>query len=390
MTPLNKNIQVFLSLVRAGLWEHDVQLASFGKIDFNDVYRLAAEQSVVGLVAAGIEHIIDVKVPQEVALTFAGSALQLEQQNKAMNQFIGVLIEKLRAADIYALLVKGQGIAQCYERPLWRSCGDIDFFLSPDNYNKAIEYLSPLASSVGVFEVYKCHLPLTIDNWEVELHGSLRSGLWAKLDKVIDEVQSDVFYGGNVRSWINDYTQVFLPRADEDIIFVFSHILQHFFKEGVGLRQICDWCRLLWTNHDVLNVAMLESRLKRSGIMTEWKCLSALAVKYLGMPSDVLPFYSSNRKWLNKASRIMDSVLETGNFGHNREKEYYSKHSFVVYKMISLGRYSKDIIHHFSIFPKDSIKTWCSIVRTGIRAAIQQIKPSRFNDSRRTLVDSIQ
>lgn len=85
------------------------------------MYRLAEEQSVVGLVSAGIEHIVDVRVPQEVALTFAGSALQLEQRNKAMNQFIGVLIEKLRAADIYTLLVKGQGVAQCYERPLWRA-----------------------------------------------------------------------------------------------------------------------------------------------------------------------------------------------------------------------------------------------------------------------------
>lgn len=30
-----------------------------------------------------------------------------------MNKFVGQLIEKLRKEDIYALLVKGQGIAQC-------------------------------------------------------------------------------------------------------------------------------------------------------------------------------------------------------------------------------------------------------------------------------------
>ena len=124
---LDNNTQAFLALVRAGLWEKDVQLSSYGDIDFKEVYRLAEEQSVVGLVAAGIEHIVDIKIPKEDALQFVGQSLQLEQQNTAMNHFIGVIVDKMRAAGIYTLLVKGQGIAQCYERPLWRSCGDVDF-----------------------------------------------------------------------------------------------------------------------------------------------------------------------------------------------------------------------------------------------------------------------
>lgn len=52
------------------------------------MYRFAQEQSVVGLVAAGLEHVQDVKVPQNVALSFAGATLQLEHRNKAMNEFV--------------------------------------------------------------------------------------------------------------------------------------------------------------------------------------------------------------------------------------------------------------------------------------------------------------
>lgn len=44
-----------------------------------------------------------------------------------------------------------------------------------------------------------------------------------------------------------------MPRAEEDVVYVFAHILQHFFKGGIGLRQICDWCRLLYTYRDSLN-----------------------------------------------------------------------------------------------------------------------------------------
>ena len=123
----DKNIKAFMALVRAGLWEKDVRLLRYGSIDFKAICRLAEEQSVVGLVAAGVEHVTDVKVPKDDVLTLVGSALQIEQRNLAMNNFIGAIVERMREADIYTLLVKGQGIAQCYERPLWRVSGDVGF-----------------------------------------------------------------------------------------------------------------------------------------------------------------------------------------------------------------------------------------------------------------------
>ena len=206
----DNTIEAFFALVRAGLWETDVLLASYGEVDYADILLLAKEQAVVGLVAAGFEHVIDVKVPQQWALQFAGQTIQLEQRNKAMNSFIGSLINKMRDADIYTLLVKGQGIAQCYERPLWRACGDVDLFLSDSNYDKAKAFLVPLASSVESEGVYKKHFEMVIDPWVVELHGSMRSGLSSRVDKVIDETQDEVFCGGDVRSWMNGNTQIFL------------------------------------------------------------------------------------------------------------------------------------------------------------------------------------
>lgn len=61
----DKNQQVFFALVRAGLWKQNVRLLQFGKVDYSIVYQLAEEQSAVGLVAAGLECVSDVKVPQE-------------------------------------------------------------------------------------------------------------------------------------------------------------------------------------------------------------------------------------------------------------------------------------------------------------------------------------
>ena len=364
---LSNNQQAFLALVWAGLWEKEVRLSPFDGIDFKEIYRLAEEQSVVGLVAAGLEHIVDIKVPQEDALTFVGNALQLEQRNAAMNKFVAKLIEYLRQKDVYTLLVKGQGIAQCYERPLWRSCGDVDLLLSDKNLRAAKEYLSPLASHVDKEEPYEQHTAMTIDSWLVELHGNLRTGVTSKMDRGIEDLQNGVFYGGNVRSWLNGDTQVFLPSADIDVLFIFTHILKHFFRNGIGLRQICDWCRSLWTFKDSLNHGLLESRIQKMGIMTEWKAFAALAVDNLGMPVEAMPLYSDDKKWRKKSGKMLDYIFEAGNFGHNRDDSYANKYPPIIRKLISFGRHNRDSIKYFPIFPLDTVKSWWKMLKFGFR-----------------------
>lgn len=353
----NTNQLAFFTLLRAGLWEQEAQLSHLGEIDYSAIYTLAEEQSVVGLVAAGIEHVSDIKLPKGTVLQFVGQTLQLEQRNNSMNAFIEELIGKLRSEDIYTLLIKGQGIAQCYERPQWRACGDVDLFLSKDNYDKARELLIPLALDVEE-DVKRQHLGMKIGEWSVELHGTIHGRVGHRVNKGLDEIKEDIFIGGQVRSWLNRNTLIFLPSADNDVIIVFSHILQHFFEVGIGLRQICDWCRLLWTYKDSINKRLLENRLKSMGVMTEWKAFASLAVDYLGMPREAMPLYSDEKKWSKKAEKICTIIIETGNFGHKRDNSYRTRHSYLIMKFISLWRNTRDSMSYFAIFPVDAIRTW--------------------------------
>ena len=342
----NTNTKAFFELVRAGLWENEVRLSNYKNIDFAEVYRLAEEQSVIGMVAAGIDHVVDVKVPQVWALQFAGQTIQLEQRNKEMNAYIAGLIDKLRKENVYALLVKGQGVAQCYEKPMWRCSGDIDLFLSDENFQRAKSYLLPLASSVEEEYVREKHLGLTIletsgtsdkgraDGWVVELHGHLYSGLSSRVERELDKLQEDSFYGDQVRSWMNGQTQIFLLKAENDAFYVFTHILQHFYKGGIGLRQICDWSRLLYTYRDSMNRDLLEQRIKRAGLMMEWKAFGALAIEYLGFPKDSMPLLDVRSKkedvrWRKKADRIMEFILKSGNMGHNRDMSHFGVRSAI-------------------------------------------------------------
>lgn len=367
---IQNNQRAFFVILRAGLWEQDVNLSQLGDFDFIEVSHLAEEQSVLGLVAAGLEHIVDVCVPQEFAMTLIGQVLWLEQHNTSMNKYVARLIDLLRKHDVYALLVKGQGIAQCYERPLWRACGDIDLLLSKDNYNRAKSFLLDIATAKEPEDKQALHLGLTIDGWLIELHGSLRSCCLSKMDKTIDVVQKDVFFNGSVRSWINGDTQVFLPSPNNDVFLVFTHIIKHYFNGGVGLRQVCDWCRLLWTYRETIDRRLLETWLNRAGIMTEWKAFASYAVDYLGMPVEAMPFYDAKVKWSHKAKRINAFIIDNGNFGHNRDSSYYVSKPYLIRKYLSFKRHTADGLSHLSVFPLDSIRVWGHMFILGIKAVL--------------------
>lgn len=371
---LNNNQQAFFELLRAGLWEKEARLSMFGAIDYKEVYRIAEEQSVLGLIAAGLEHVTDVKFLKEDVLQFVGSALHLEQRNQAMNTFVSDLVERLRGEQIYTLLVKGQGIAQCYERPLWRASGDVDLLLDSENYKTASSFLTRIADSIDEDRPETKHFAMTIGAWEVELHGTLRSQLGKRIDDVIDEVQEDTFTNANVRSWSNEGTDILIPAPDNDVIFIFTHILQHFFREGIGIRQICDWCRLMWTYRDSIDASLLEDRLKRMRVIPEWKSFAYLVVNSLGMPEEAMPFYSSDLKWKRKAKDILSYIIETGSFGRSLDYSYYKKYPFLVYKAISLCKHTHKGIRHFILFPTVSTREWGRMIRVGLKLTAKQSK----------------
>ena len=396
---MDKNIRALFELIKAGLWGNgNPEIRIDGTTDWQEVYQLAQDQSVQGLVLQGIDWFKVLRkaqaqaeqgskfnIPQVLLLQWIGKVQVIEQRNKEMNAFIAELIEKLRKNDIYALLVKGQGIAQCYEKPLWRCSGDVDLLLSADNYEKAKDVLMPLASEAETESQGFKHLGMTIDGWVVELHGSLRVGLPQRINRVLDDIQEDTFYRGNVRSWLNGQTQIFMLGKENDVVYVFVHFFNHFYKEGVGLRQICDWCRLMWTYRDEIDVKKIEGCIQEMGLVSEWKAFYNLASRYLGMPDldsqDSQTRMSDQRssagltvhdsRFDKKADRIMEFILKSGNMGHNRDMSHFSKYPYLIRKCVSMGRRIGDLINHARIFPLDSLRFFPRIMFNGVRSAMR-------------------
>ena len=368
---MNKGEEVFFTLLRAGLWEQGVRLLPFGTVDFDDVYRIADEQSVIGLVAAGLEHVEDMKVKKQDALPFLKKVFSLESRYSAMNRFIGEIVERLASVGVRAILIKGQGVAQCYVRPQWRSAGDIDLLVSRSDYEHAKRILSPMAEANSIKEnIRTLEYSMTIEPWVVELHGALDCRLSARMDRALGGIQESCCEKGEIRIWKNDGYEICLPSADNDVFVVFTHIVKHFFRGGIGLRQICDWCRLLWTNRQTIDQDLMSKHLLDMRLLTEWRAFAAFAVAYLGMPVDAMPFYNSSFYWKCKANLIKKDILREGNFGHKRDISYYQKYPFLIYKTISLWRHFRDAVLHSFLFPIDSWRVFFKVFSTGVDVAV--------------------
>lgn len=312
MQSFDNNTKAFFELLRAGLWEQEARLFQFGEIDYKEVYRRAEAQSVVGLVGAGLEHVTDVVLRRDYTLAFVRSALQLEQQNIAMNQFIGEVVRRLCEAGIRVLLVKGSAIAQCYSRPLLRSCGDIDLFFSKAEHDKAVALLSTMATRIVQDSHFTKSVGLLIDGWFVEAHGTLRCGLSSKLVKETDNVQRHAFGTHYARTWKNGNVDVHLPDVDSDLFLLFTHFVRHFYKGGVTLKQLCDWCRFLYLYHCSVDVRLLEERLNRTNLIQEWKSFAHVVIEYLGMPAEAIPLFSYDNRQQSREEHIISFILDGG------------------------------------------------------------------------------
>lgn len=372
----SSSTETFFLLVRVGLFgsTEDAERLLAGDVDWAVVYQLAKEQSVVGLAAEGMEKLRSAGlqahgsplVPREWMLRMTSMAFRWEQRNVAMNKFVGQLIGRLRKRGVYAILLKGQGVAQCYTKPLWRACGDVDLLLSDEDLQKAKDYLLPFALKSKDGNEYKKEFAMVLNSWVVELHGSLRCGFSSRIDRELDRVYHDTFHGGEARSWMNGQVQVFMLGKENEVFYVFVHFLNHFYKAGVGIRQICDWCRLLWTFRDSLDCDALESRLKAMKLMSEWRAFGMFAVEYLGMPVNAMPFYADDEKWRRKAKQILRFILKTGNMGHNRKGLKKSGDAFLWRKIKSSVQRISDLAHHLTIFPLDTLRFFPRIFLNGL------------------------
>ena len=316
---MNNNQQAFFELLRAGLWsDGNPDIRIDGTTDWSEVYRLATEQSVLGLVLAGLEHSY-IKPPKLLLLQWIGEVQMIEQQNKKLNEAAEHLTRIFKKGGLRSCVLKGQGVARLYDRSLSlrRQPGDIDLWVEGGR-EKVLQFLKSSCLKIGTVVIHHVDASI-IDGVETEVHflpsysyNYLRYIKYKQFFKEEANQQFDHF---------DEQVGFAYPTNRFNAVYLMLHIFRHVFHEGIGLRQLMDYYFVL--------IHLTDEERKWAYGKLKWLGLGKVtsAVMYVMkavflMDDKYLLCYPSEKT----GQYLLEEILAGGNFGKFGE-QYESAHS---------------------------------------------------------------
>ena len=303
-----------VSLLRSSLWGTQVDLKGqqLSHELFQELTKLATEQAVMGLVSQGLMD-SSVRLERDDALNMFAIQQTIRQRNAVMDKAVVELCQRLEAEGIRMLVMKGQTIAALYLDAGLRQSGDIDFLIHPDDWEKAIEYVSKdLDVDVKDHNSQK-HVEWKMDGVQYEMHRLLTKFAYPKHQRYWDRVVLPEIWERQYSVKINGYDVPTL-QPTYNVLYTFVHIFYHLIIDGIGIRQFCDESILLKSLD--FDKELLDRHLRGIGLRNAFTGLGAVMTDYLGLPEDAFPFAITDEDH-RRAPRLMNNIIERGNFGHN-------------------------------------------------------------------------
>ena len=364
---MNINTQEqMLALLRGGLWGTPTDERAFvgKKVSWKDIFYLAKEQTVLGLVGDGLALLPTAcQPPQKAWMNFVMMAAQMEEQNKRMNDLVGLLARK----GCPFVLLKGQELALCYRNPLRRAPGDIDMFMGFDkeSYEQGKAMVTAMAEKTGTPNDKRRHADFVVNGNVVEVHGNMRFCVSKACDSVFVDWMKKKVDGKKFRQVTIGGEQVNVLPADVDVLFVFVHLLNHLMQGGVGLRQVSDWMMALHAHRVVMDKELLKEDIRLLHLEKFWRPMAAMAVEQLGFPKEEMPLY--DKKFSKKGERIMEHIFMTGNFGtRQKQNQIDDSHGRWIKKLVTFWGQIPLYWHTFWLYPKETLHCFTHYVKQSI------------------------
>ena len=255
--------------------------------DWLRLFEFCNKQALIGVGFTAVEklHAVGVVCPAALRMRWMALALQIERQNEKITKQCRELTKKYEHDGLQCCILKGQGNLQNYpeELRMRRMPGDVDVWCIPPKDgldiavatgNKDVEYVKYRGVN-AVIEYARMQFRLcgidkqpraiyhhidapAIDGTEVEIHykpsfcrSLIRNRRMRKWFAVhaYECTKHKCRYGFPV------------PTSSVNVVYQMCHLFNHFFHEGIGLRQLMDYYYTLkiWHN-DLEEKIELESR----------------------------------------------------------------------------------------------------------------------------------
>ena len=355
---------ILLSLVRSALWNVPVESVP-SDVKWENVFRLARQQTLLGLLADGLQKLPSDRMPDIMLVRKLKSyVVKNIQAHSFMTDRLGQTLQALRDGGVEPVLLKGHGLALNYPNPMIRQCGDVDFYVGKEGYSHAVQVCLGRFGKGDHELVNLKHYHFDNQGITIELHkiaaiipSLLRNARFQKW--TVDCMRSS-----ELRKVEMDGVQVLLPSHRFDAIYIMVHAWHHFLEGGVGLRQLCDWTMYIHQFHANIDVDVLKADLKAFGLTRVWHLFSWIAVNELGLPSHECPLYSG--KYAGDAEKMMDIIWGDGNFGRYSERNSKSPEGYVGGKLHSMKVTIRRFFRIMPVYPSQVLSALVLYFLAGI------------------------
>lgn len=300
--------------------------------EWQAMFQLAKKQALTGFIGSSLNAIsgnVLVETGQKskdafeyLIMQWAGEAMKIARRNKKVNEDVVGLFRILESQGFRCCLLKGQGNALMYPNPLSRTPGDIDVWVSyHDKYYSesdirsiihTIKTLNPQAKAV----YHHIDAP-AFNGTPVEVHYRPQFLFSYRHNKRLQRFFADHAAAQFAHKVELDGHEVAVPAVSFNVVFQLSHICQHLFNEGIGLRQIVDYFYTLKTYHrEKADSVDWKKLLNRFGLYHIEGALTWILEEKLGMPQEWALAEPDERR----GRFVLNEILQGGNFGKYDER----------------------------------------------------------------------
>ena len=246
---------------------------------------MASSQGVSAFVWDGVCRLpAESQPPRALRLQWAYNVEQI-QMRYSRQWRAAVELAKIYAENgVRTVVLKGFALSRLYPRPEHRPCGDLDCFLGAD-YERGNNLAAEAGAKVEPDYYKHSHIVfhgLTVENHQfcTAIRGSrLAKAFERRLQSILSSQPSSPILG----------TDLLAPPPDFNALFLTKHALLHFLTEGISLRHLCDWALFVDRQGEQVDWPEFRRVAAEHGLLRFAEVMTRLAVRYLGLRSDLFP-----------------------------------------------------------------------------------------------------
>lgn len=313
---LSREEKYLLLLLQAAIRKKKIKNTDID-CDWQKLLQLAESHAVSALLYDVIET--QTAMPAHVTERIQKDAQAAVLSNYRLLFLTSYLTAYLGKHGIAAVTLKGAATASVYPVPEYRKSGDVDLLIPRQtDYERALDLLQQAGFQIGRQQLASHHVDLcNAEGITVELHNTLTEPFE---NQKINEYLKNLLpqYVKNIEKNTVWGVPLLQPSDAYHAFYLILHMLQHFMREGFGLKNLCDWT-LFWDR----DIAGAEKKrflelVRESGTGQFVRVLTAACVRYLGLPKGKAAFVLTKPVRNDMVEAFLQEVLEAGEFGRSQ------------------------------------------------------------------------